>query len=228
MQPASGLWCGVWIKQFRAEESAFFMNKFLVNTSDVQGEFDRLASLILFGCVIKTGAFSYRIVEIEFYFYCKEHPDGFTHSHEMAPGCWRVHRSGLDITLCGLRQEAYGGILIRSVRDMHSKNFINGPVKVFYELMNHNFAVEDPGVPLQLMTSDKLFRVEPFEPLKTHRIGIFKPQKQTPLDNAFIDHEYRYIICLEKENKVEQRELTASKISDSEIRTRFLGYSLSS
>ena len=85
----------------------------------------------------------FRLCEIEFYFYqANRHPDTFTHRHpnQMQPYQWYFHRQslsiasnyragtykGLDITLSSMKDESYGGILIRSIQNKQTGKIHEG------------------------------------------------------------------------------------------------------
>ena len=85
----------------------------------------------------------YRIVECEFYYSSKKHPDPYVHGHERQKesfGEWYFHGSGLDITLSN--GEAYGGLLIRSIAEVKQqgnierKDAIMGPLNVCTEIFS--------------------------------------------------------------------------------------------
>lgn len=98
----------------------------------IQEQFKLLAKKLLSEYVIIKGEKTYRIIELEFYFYNKNHPDKAVYKRIIESGRWYSHLSGIDISFES-REEYYGGVLIRSL--VSSKNEItNGPLSSFIEL----------------------------------------------------------------------------------------------
>lgn len=88
----------------------------------------------------------YLIREIEFYIYSDDFKDEYTHKHpqQLTKNQWYFHRTskdnyragtfkGLDITRGN--GSRYFGILIRSIENIDTKEFIQGPCNVVHELM---------------------------------------------------------------------------------------------
>jgi hypothetical protein len=109
----------------------------LEQTESVANWFARIASQLLGGVRLVVGGQPYRLVEIEFYYYCDNiHPDPFTHCDPLQRECgrWYFHRTrgsyrggtykGLDITFGD--SKAFGGILIRSIEAQDGTLF-DGP-----------------------------------------------------------------------------------------------------
>jgi 3-methyladenine DNA glycosylase Mpg len=90
----------------------------------------------LLGCALHVGSQSFRLMEIEFYYYSEQHPDAFSHRNPIQhhTGRWYFHRSGssyrggsfkgLDVSF-GSR-DTFGGILIRSM-EAEDGRVIAGP-----------------------------------------------------------------------------------------------------
>lgn len=74
----------------------------------------------------------------------KNHKDEFAHKHEMPAGQWRIHPSGIDITLSS--SEAFGGILIRGLMD--GNNNIDGPWRCLERLVGEIGSVTQPNLPI--------------------------------------------------------------------------------
>lgn len=77
---------------------------------------------------------AFQLVEVEFYLHGKGHPDPYTHkAPEQARSLtWYFHRSvpGLDLAIGDQPLASHGGILIRSVRDIHTGELIEGTLNV--------------------------------------------------------------------------------------------------
>ncbi|HTU93345.1 MAG TPA: hypothetical protein VMF69_24910 [Gemmataceae bacterium] len=98
--------------------------------------FTRIAEQLLNGSRLIVGQRPYRMVEIEFYYWSKEHPDPFTHRDpvQFHTGYWYFHRShgvyrggsfkGLDLTFG--QNVTSGGIIIRGL-ETPDGGLIDGP-----------------------------------------------------------------------------------------------------
>lgn len=112
--------------------------------------FSEASDLILNHSVLRCGEKDFRLAEIEFYLCTREkntngedlHPDPFVHCDEMQlrGGHWYFHKSGrmfksgtykgLDIAFgCN---EAFGGILIRSIQDLENNQVIEGHIDMIF------------------------------------------------------------------------------------------------
>ena len=114
---------------------------------DIKKVFEDIAEILLFNSHIKTTTCNYRILEIEFYFWNKNHKDDVTikRNENGEPGMWWLHDYGVDLSLkCNIdngEEEGhfYGGILIRSIGKLNQENeicdsIIFGPRKCCWEL----------------------------------------------------------------------------------------------
>ena len=100
--------------------------------------FDYMAHQFLNGTLLYLGDKAYRVCEIEFYLNKKGHEDLYTQScsDQQLYGYWYFHKlstgtyrggtfKGLDLTLGS--KDSYCGILIRSIMDMKTEVFTEGP-----------------------------------------------------------------------------------------------------
>lgn len=89
----------------------------------------------------------YSIQEIEYYYYCDEHKDSYTHkTKDQMQNCkWYFHKyhngtyksgtyKGMDMTF-GNEKDMYGGILIRSICNDETKEFITGSCNVVNHIL---------------------------------------------------------------------------------------------
>lgn len=105
--------------------------------------FDRFAENLFSKILIVCNGVQFRLTEIEFYLYSDDHPDPFVHRHprQLTNGEWYFHCTthkegtykggtfkGLDITF-GIEETKpeYGGILIRSIQNLDTSEYIVGP-----------------------------------------------------------------------------------------------------
>jgi hypothetical protein len=66
----------------------------------IQAGFDELANYLMNECVLEINNNEYRIAEIEFYYFNKEHNDIHTHRHkcQKKSNVFYFHPAGVDIT----------------------------------------------------------------------------------------------------------------------------------
>jgi 3-methyladenine DNA glycosylase Mpg len=127
----------------------------------------------------------FRICEIEMYYRNSAHPDEYVHGHrnQLNHSHFYFHRynngsykagtyKGLDITLGN--ENLYFGILIRSIEDTETNEFIEGPCRVVNKLLD-SFGVENVK---EFM--DKFFpgidQIDIFNPL----LHLAEPTADTP------------------------------------------------
>ena len=112
--------------------------------------FDRIAEVLMNGCVIKFQNEEYRILDIEFYYYNKNHQDISVHPRYSEALCWYINDfGGIDLNFESkiskkvvvkndkwsykyeLTDESYfGGILIRQLQRKSDNVIFDGPWKV--------------------------------------------------------------------------------------------------
>jgi hypothetical protein len=115
------------------------METFINNKDEISHNmFDYVSQLLLNETYLIINKLKFRICEIEFYLYSKDHKDKYVHCcqdqleygkfyfHKFANGTYKNGTfKGMDITL-GTNNN-YCGILIRSMYDITNKIFISGP-----------------------------------------------------------------------------------------------------
>lgn len=115
-----------------------------VNT--IESTFSRIAEILLLKSHIQTANGNYRLLEIEFYYYNKNHRDVVTMGRTEKAGMWWLHNWGVDLSFKSEKQsDYYGGILIRSIMELNGENVICGPQNCCWELfyssaLEHNMA----------------------------------------------------------------------------------------
>jgi hypothetical protein len=140
--------------------------------------FRDIAERLLGSCRLRVAGSINRLVEIEFYFDSKEHPDPFAHRHpeQATSGRWYFHRigesyrggsfKGFDLTFGD--GVAHGGILIRSLETPEGRLVVGPSLCVDYLLATTGSSsvaalasaiggrgAADPGSPLQLIDGPK-------------------------------------------------------------------------
>jgi 3-methyladenine DNA glycosylase Mpg len=168
-----------------------------------------------------------RIVEIEFYLTTHDdvHADPFTHCHTLhhTHGQWYFHQNqtrvndhnfkggnykGLDCTF-GVENSHYGGILIRSLEALSTKEIIDGPSKCVDFILQQNDATSLRDFTTKFLTNDTLL-VDPvtkdhplslrpmhyknkYHVLSGSRIGLSLMQANKQSARAgFVLRQYRY------------------------------------
>jgi len=139
-----------------------------------EGWFHDIAMHVLGSCRLRVAASICRLVEIEFYFDSKDHPDPFAHRDPVQAHCgrWYFHRigrsyrggsfKGFDLTFGS--DGAHGGILIRSLETPDGRLVVGPSLCVDYLLATTGSSsvaaladaigdrhATDPGSPLQLV-----------------------------------------------------------------------------
>lgn len=120
------------------------MNLEITNKENPFDDFKRIASSLMNDNVLLVGENYFRFTALEFYYFEKNsHPDIYSHQHknQTTNGQWYFHGSGLDITFGN--KDVFGGILIRGIKNLKEKTYINGPIMCVQELFNHLGAVSN-------------------------------------------------------------------------------------
>lgn len=130
--------------------------------------FDVLADIILNHTVLVANQTTFRLCEIEMYYCGTEHNDKYVHCsmeqsmngrfyfHKYGTGTYKSGTyKGLDITLSP-NSQTYFGVLIRSIYNQNTGQFIEGPCRCVNELLSHfdctevSQFVKDKEVPLKI------------------------------------------------------------------------------
>lgn len=174
----------------------------------VEAGFDKLAEYLMNECVLEVNGDELEIIEIEFYYYDeKEHPDTFTHcdKEQLNSNTFYVHnkggiRAGIDITFGN--KNYYGGILIRSLKNINNNEFIKGS-KNCRELIQKKLNINSlkdlkehlAGKNIEGYIKNKKLTKKNL-PLKSVRVGLkFSNQCHNfDLEKEFIFKPYRYIL----------------------------------
>jgi len=184
------------------------LNK-LVSSENYLDSFHKIANILLNDFKLLIDNTEFEITEIEFYYKDKhKHNDIASHGDKLqkVSNKWYVHntgRGGIDITFGN--ENAYGGILIRGIKEQKSGLYINGPLNVLKkieeilltkdrsELRNKLGKVETSLVRLEKKEStNKLIFQGP-------RIGLVQS------DNKFLVHPYRFIVDITSKHKFAEK-----------------------
>ena len=183
--------------------------------SDINEDFKRIATELMNEWVLKIQNATYRITELEFYIRSSDHPDNYTHGHELQKksGSWYFHGSGIDITFGS--DNSYGGILIRALQRMEKPgNFTYGPINVVTELFSNLQDVYNSSLSFGLIEARNL----PFEkPLAAPRVGLTKEKNP-----EMYDKYYRFLILPREKHGEKEKIAEAMKLqgySETEIKS---------
>lgn len=120
-------------------------------TNEIRHLMTCLADDLLKSYHIQKGTDEYFLVNIEFYFCNKYHPDIITYPRELEEGKWFFHQSGIDLTFKSsyspydgdnktvdiTKDYFFGGILIREILKKNNMEvLLDGPYKCEWELFD--------------------------------------------------------------------------------------------
>lgn len=196
--------------------------EFRINENEILDDFNRIAKLLLLQKRLKINNVIARFTEIEFYYYCQQHDDNFTHEHTLNEGRWRFHNQGIDITIKG--NSGFGGILIRGIEI--NDEYINGPRRVLFKIMDFLNPVNEVLNNFGLIDGDIL----DFQIFQTYRHGLVSPSSKMPSQNSelFLNANYRYIVTPQNFSKKQfaGAEQIAQRFNDRDLSIKFLGYNI--
>lgn len=123
----------------------------------INESFDRIAHELMNERILISGNEEYRLTEIEFYYFHEGiHEDRAAHEHSTPMGHWRAHRNGIDLSLGFSDAEQWdGGILLRGIERLSDNSYINGPQRVWFELIAQWYDCETINQKFGLKKSDK-------------------------------------------------------------------------
>ena len=201
-----------------------------VSFSSNEERFNSMTNRLMNYLCLAVGKNEYRITECEIYYMDIEHEDNYVHCGEeqMTAGKLYFNKAGgLDITFGNADIPAWGGILIRGIRNLKTNEYINQITKIVSEVFSSlgNIITEKNGIYLRELMANQV-KVE--IPIQSTRVGLTKHEKD---EGNFFDKPYRYIVELNPSHKFKDREkvvkqlLSENKISKDEAKN-ILGYNL--
>ena len=206
------------------------MNFKINNKKEPIKDFARIASDLMNYHVLIVGNQTYRFTTLEFYYFDKEnHPDIYSHQHPLqkTTGKWYFHGSGLDITFGN--NDTHGGILIRGIKNLQEKTFINGPLNCVQELFsNLGDVINDKGIEFFIadITHEKIGAlIEDQKVYQSKRVGLNENNDKLP-DLKFYNGLYRFFINPEKTQKDKGKialDLLRQGMTEAEV-NKFVGY----
>ncbi len=182
------------------------------NREDFKLSFNKIAKLILNFTELKTKKSAFLIREIEFYYHSPNHTDFYCHKNERQltnsrlyfhrfkdPETYlKLRRKGIDITFGGNKKN-YGGILIRAIENIETKEIYTGIGKITNLIID-----EIGGIPViqELYKSDKnVFQpnsVLYLEQSADNNLKIFKKNRQginiknEDTEGFYLNSKYNY------------------------------------
>lgn len=214
----------------------------ITSSEKLKDQMKDIAEKLLWDYCIKKGDLLYDILEIEFYYFDKEHPDIITYPRTAESGDWFIHQSGVDLCFksnvvrCAQSRieehielekgkidslhSCFGGILIRAIRRQNDGAIFLGPLNTYDELLG------DASVQrLSCVAKDKASNQ-----LKRNKIGLYMryfnfdaETKKVVKSNDYIANEsvalcikcdasYRYFIEDVKDNSCPKMQNYLSRV----------------
>jgi hypothetical protein len=189
-------------------ENVLTLDSQLYTNKPINEKITMMSDILLNNTILSINKQNYRLVELEYYIKSTDHPDPFVHCdpHQQIKHKWYFHRlsgkgykggtyKGLDITIGYTNKLIFGGILIRSIQNIETKEIIEGPCKIVNKILetcNKNsieefienkpipLSVEDPMLNLIIDTTNVLNKMGVFYgprvglTLKKSRDDIYK------------------------------------------------------
>lgn len=167
--------------------------------------FSAIAYRLMNDLCLNVGKNRYRITECEFYYSDIDHADPYIHGEpqQMTTGHLYFNKAGgIDITFGKEAYPAWGGILIRGIRNLDSNEYINQITKIVSEVfVALGNIVEEKGCIYLSEKEEGKFTVE--EPIQSTRVGI--RNREGDNENYF-EKPYRFIVELVPEHKFKEKE----------------------
>jgi hypothetical protein len=186
--------------------------------------FSAIAYRLMNDLSLNVGKNCYRITECEFYYLDMDnHEDPYVHGEQqqMTTGQLYYNRAGgLDITFGNESYPAFGGILIRGIRNLETNEYINQITKIVSEVfMALGNIIEGKGCICLSELEEGKIKTE--KPIQSTRVGL----REREDDNEnYLDQPYRFIVELVPEHRFKEKEkvvkalLAENKISREEAK----------
>ena len=153
--------------------------EFLKIINETEEEFEKIAQTLFDNYSIEAHNIIYRFVEIEFYWNSSTHVDKSTYQRKHVnpkTGEWFFHYSGVDIALEN-EKGGYGGILIRSIRDIKNNRLVKGPMVCAMTLFSGTNAFSK-----SISTYISPYEFEKSQIIKRERVGLGQNAKENGAD----------------------------------------------
>lgn len=170
---------------------------FQIDANNVKECFTSIAIELINQKELQINQTNYRCIDLEFYFFCNQHQDGYTHFHDEPAGKFRFHYSGMDITLRTNDKTGYGGILIRGIQDNNSKKVVKGPLLVLHEFSKAFRNINELNTfRLKESSAARHYQIGK-EIIQKQRVNLRKPVEKSEYKNSL----YRFVVKSQNSQK---------------------------
>lgn len=180
--------------------------------------FRAIAYRLMNDLCLNVGKNSYRITECEFYYSDIDHSDPYIHSEEqqMTTGQLYLNKAGgLDITFGQEAFPAWGGILIRGIRNLETNEYINKITEVVSEVFVALGNIVGVRSCVYLGEIEK-GKIQIEEPIQSTRVGLRRKEED---NENYFDKHYRFIVELVPQHKFKEKEnVVKNLLADNKIR----------
>lgn len=168
-------------------------------SEDVPYFLETIADLLQNKLVLHSGKQTYRITELEFYYWQRSHADMYVHKEpeQREMGQWFFNNADcLDLTFGSTTLNYYGGVLLRGLQRLPvpeaETSYVFGPRNVLRELIA-NVGGAFGGMPRGLFLEDA--PTNAFHPQLPWRIRRFGLRQKPDDDHAdFLNRRYRFLV----------------------------------
>jgi len=186
--------------------------------------FNKIADTLLNDTLLIVKNNRFRICEIEFYYKGEEHEDKYTHCtddqlsflsfyfHKYKNGTYKAGTyKGMDLTF-GNEKDIYYGVLVRSMLDLDSNEFIEGPCRCVNKILELNECktvkdfLDNKKLPLKLYSTNQNIYIRDYntqekKEIKKEQIYIGPRVGLSDKYPKFVNLNYRYAIMIKKIKK---------------------------
>lgn len=187
--------------------------------------FNEISNILLNKSILIVKDKKFRLCEIEFYYCDNDHKDDYTHcsDDQLDFGIFYFHKykngtyksgtyKGLDLTFGNREKNTYFGILIRSIMDLDSNEFTEGPCKCVNKILEQfNFTTVNEFMnnkPSKLNIYDEKYEIYLSEcDLKDQDIFVGPRVGLSDKYPEYLNKNYRYAILtksIKKQKKFEK------------------------
>lgn len=185
-------------------------SKIYKDCATIQDKFKLFATYLLKQFKMKIGENVCSLEEVEIYYNSKDHKDDYTHKNkdQLTNAMWYFHQypngtyksgtyKGLDITF-GNGKDIYGGVLIRSIENTTTNEFITGPCNVVTYILKKLECEEITDLVKKMKTLEVLNEKNPFyltiQPTQENTQIFTGPRVGLSLKYpTYLIKEYRYL-----------------------------------
>lgn len=167
--------------------------------------FEAIATHLMNRCALRVGISCFRITECEVYYHAPGHEDPYVHgaiykdSGQQTIGHLYLNKAGgLDLTFG--HAPAYGGVLIRGIRNLETNEYTNQITGVVKELFR---ALGDITVGASCLELVEGGVYKKLDVARSQRVGLKHRQED---QQDYLHRPYRFIVELNQQHKFKNRE----------------------